>query len=81
MSWANRYRKTDTPAHGGTLEQHRVQLQRATDYAQAQHERLIAAGAVWDGMDGYAFPGDVTADELERIMGGLPAWTKPEPTP
>lgn len=71
--------------YGGSLADHLAQGRVAVLHAQQQHERLIAAGAVWDGMDGYSFVNEVTADDLGRIMGVTPEWltklTDPEPTP
>lgn len=58
-----------------TLAQHTIQLRNAMDYAQQLHERLLAAGAVWDGQDGYSFVHEHQLDELETIMGSLPPWT------
>jgi len=84
IGWTDRYAKPDVPllVHRGELvEQHLVQLRASADYAQEMHEHLIASGAVWDGMDGYSFADEVTATDLERIMGAPPPWLTDPETP
>lgn len=69
-----RYRKPDVPliVHRRELvEQDVGQLRAAAVEAQARHEQLVTAGAVWDGMDGYSFA-DVTDSEIEATLLNYP---------
>lgn len=67
--------------YSGTLQQMQTQMRNAAPEAQAMHDSAIAAGAQWDGMDGYDFTQPLNPDnprdhsaivqsDLARVMAG-----------
>lgn len=52
----SRYDKSaPSPAYGGKLVENLTQARAASEAQRRAHDALIAAGAVWDGVDGYSF--------------------------